>query len=334
MITVEMIKEEGNRAFANKEYKKAAKIYRDALNFTPDNPILYANRAQCFLYLKDWKRALEDTQQGLSFSPELNTRIKLLLRRAIAQRKTEDLPGATESLKELLLLDPNNVSATNELTYIQGLTPTNKKPKFAANVSKANGPIKIAVEEADTLPEEFKKYLQVSGSPQKEALPKAAPEQPFDKLNEAIDDLFKLKKSTIQPKLPTPPVASPSTDFSDRPSMHFLSHLVSLPPAKKVRAYTYVVNLETEYYKDLFAEGGIEWEFLNFFFEAAAYISSHEPTSHWDIKVLNHLKTFTLLRRYDLSFQFCMENNIQTLATNTTNLDDATRLEYKNILGV
>lgn len=332
MITVEIIKQEGNRAFANKEYRKAAKIYRDALNYAPENPVLYANRAQCFLYLGDWNRALEDTEQGLKFHPELKTRIKLLLRRAIAQRKTSNLTAATESLKELLLLDPENVSAINELTYIQELQPTNKKPKLTSHPPNDKEQIDIPVEEVDSLPEDLMKKLLVSKLP-KEAQPHSTP-APSAEVNEAISELFKLKQAGSPTMVPCTTVPSPGPSFSDRPSMKSLSQLTSIPQSKKTTAYKYVVDVDSAYYKDLFAQGGIEWEFLDFFFEAAAFISSNEPPTNWGLKVLNHLRTFTQLRKYDLSFQFCMESNIKTLSANTAGLEEALRSEYQAILGI
>ncbi|ODV58491.1 Tah1p ASCRUDRAFT_39122, partial [Ascoidea rubescens DSM 1968] len=61
------LKKEGNKAFSNKEYKKAAKLYRDAIRTNPQNPVLYSNRAMCFIKLEDWKRVISDCEKGLLF---------------------------------------------------------------------------------------------------------------------------------------------------------------------------------------------------------------------------------------------------------------------------
>ena len=66
MASAEELKDQGNKAFALKEYKKAAKIYRDAIQIDTYNPILYSNRAQCFLHLQDYDRAYKDCVSGIN----------------------------------------------------------------------------------------------------------------------------------------------------------------------------------------------------------------------------------------------------------------------------
>ncbi|OBA21714.1 hypothetical protein METBIDRAFT_26517, partial [Metschnikowia bicuspidata var. bicuspidata NRRL YB-4993] len=65
MPTFDEFKTEGNRAFAAGEYKRAAKIYRDAISQHGNHAVLYSNRAQCFLNLKNWDRAYKDAEAGL-----------------------------------------------------------------------------------------------------------------------------------------------------------------------------------------------------------------------------------------------------------------------------
>ncbi|ODQ82472.1 hypothetical protein BABINDRAFT_30926, partial [Babjeviella inositovora NRRL Y-12698] len=61
----DQLKELGRQAFVKQEYKKAAKIYRDAIKIDPTSPVLYSNRAMCFVKMEDWQRALDDCKKGL-----------------------------------------------------------------------------------------------------------------------------------------------------------------------------------------------------------------------------------------------------------------------------
>ena len=66
MASAEELKDQGNKAFTLKEYKKAAKIYRCYTNRHIQS-ILYSNRAQCFLHLQDYDRAYKDCVSGINW---------------------------------------------------------------------------------------------------------------------------------------------------------------------------------------------------------------------------------------------------------------------------
>lgn len=78
------LKLKGNEAFGKNEFKKAAKYYRDAIKLDSSNPVLYSNRAICFIKLQDFERALRDCELGLELSNDSKTTQKLEYRKRMA----------------------------------------------------------------------------------------------------------------------------------------------------------------------------------------------------------------------------------------------------------
>ncbi|XP_028902372.1 E3 ubiquitin-protein ligase TTC3 isoform X1 [Ornithorhynchus anatinus] len=60
----EMMKERGNEEFSQKKYDLAILFYTRAINFCPENHLLYSNRALCFLRIGQYKRALADGKRA------------------------------------------------------------------------------------------------------------------------------------------------------------------------------------------------------------------------------------------------------------------------------
>merc|ERR1712137_285120 len=58
--TANMLKDEGNERMKRGEFASAVEYYSDALLLTPDNAVLYGNRAQAYLNLERYEQALED----------------------------------------------------------------------------------------------------------------------------------------------------------------------------------------------------------------------------------------------------------------------------------
>lgn len=321
MPTADELKAQGNKAFANKEFKKAAKIYRDAIKVDSTNPVLYSNRALCFIKEQDWDRALRDCKDGLSLSPNLSTKVKLMYRQGIVHKNLNDIPHAIECFNQAVKIDPQNIAAIDELKAIQN--SPNKKPKLRSNSS-----IAIPIRDVNSLPEEFLSLLNAKPKSPGELVPP----KPTKRLDDEINELFGNKPSTNTSEKPNPNLVN-YTSFSDRPSMQILSMLSTLPENQKIGAYKYIATLTPEYYNDVFGSTGIDSEFLVFFIEAAAYISSHKAINDWEITVYDLISTFSKLRKYQLSLLFCSKDYINEIINNVNGLGDKMLLEnYKSLL--
>mmetsp|Transcript_5015 Transcript_5015/g.5555 ORF Transcript_5015/g.5555 Transcript_5015/m.5555 type:complete len:325 (+) Transcript_5015:96-1070(+) len=322
MPTADEVKAQGNKAFANKEFKKAAKIYRDAIKLDSTNPVLYSNRALCFIKEQDWDRALRDCKDGLLLKPNINTKVKLVYRQGIVHKNLGDILNAVKCFNEVVTLDPQNTAAINELKAIEN--SPNKKVKL-----QQSSHISIPINEVDNLPEEFLVLLNAKTERRDELIsPK-----PTKRLNDEINELFGHKQITSNKSEKPNPSLTNSSSFSDRPTMQVLSMLSTLPENQKIGAYKYITTLAPEYYKDVFESTGIDSEFLVFFIEAAAYISTHKTISNWEEKVFGLISTFSKLRRYQLSLLFCHKNHIEEIINNVNELGDNALLEnYKALL--
>lgn len=146
----ETLKQKGNEAFAKNEVKKAAKIYRDAIKLNPKNPVLYSNRAICFIKLKDFERALKDCDSGLDLSQDLKTTIKLHYRRYLSLSGLGNLKEARLALEKAKVLDPSNKLITDELKKIsnEGIA----SPKTVLNPDNLRS---IDIIRVDEIPNEF-----------------------------------------------------------------------------------------------------------------------------------------------------------------------------------
>ena len=63
------MKDQGNKAFAGKDYDKAIDLFSQAIAIDPQNHVLYSNRSAAKAGKKQWEGALDDAEQVcLSFS--------------------------------------------------------------------------------------------------------------------------------------------------------------------------------------------------------------------------------------------------------------------------
>lgn len=56
------MKDQGNKAFAAKDYDKAISLFTDAIKLDPSNHVLYSNRSAANAGKKAWGAALEDAE--------------------------------------------------------------------------------------------------------------------------------------------------------------------------------------------------------------------------------------------------------------------------------
>ena len=63
------LKDQGNKAFAAKDYDKAIQLFSEAIKLDPSNHVLYSNRSAAHAGKKEWDAALEDAE-AVSFIGE------------------------------------------------------------------------------------------------------------------------------------------------------------------------------------------------------------------------------------------------------------------------
>ncbi|KAL6215421.1 hypothetical protein ACLB2K_014851 [Fragaria x ananassa] len=104
-MLVDLIKQEANHLFCKGEIEEAVVKYSEALALCPvrlrkERMVLYSNRAQCELLLKDPDSAIRDTTRALCLSRPANSHVKSLWRRSQAY----DMKGLTrESLMDSVM---------------------------------------------------------------------------------------------------------------------------------------------------------------------------------------------------------------------------------------
>ncbi|KAG2357616.1 hypothetical protein BDR07DRAFT_359140 [Suillus spraguei] len=63
MSDVNALKDQGNKAFAAKDYDKAIELFTAAIAIDPSNHVLFSNRSAAKAGKKEWATALEDAEQ-------------------------------------------------------------------------------------------------------------------------------------------------------------------------------------------------------------------------------------------------------------------------------
>ncbi|MBA0636329.1 hypothetical protein Godav_005309 [Gossypium davidsonii] len=112
-VLVNLIKQQANHVFWLGDVEEAIKMYNEALDTCPlklrkERMVLYSNRAQCYLLLRDPDAAIRDSTRALCLSNPTNAHGKSLWRRSQAY----DMKGlAKESLMDCIMFI-NSVTTT------------------------------------------------------------------------------------------------------------------------------------------------------------------------------------------------------------------------------
>ncbi|CAN3373992.1 hypothetical protein DIURU_001372 [Diutina rugosa] len=266
------LKEDGNHAYAAGEYVRAAKLYRDALAADPNNAVLYSNRCQCFLKLKDYNRAYKDAVAGINLIGDHDDKLaaKLYFRKGMALKGLGDVAKARYCFNKVLNYDATNTDAKTQMAQLGA---------------------SVEVEAVTQLPQEF--ASMVTNEPTK-AKP-VTPEPVVSKSAQAeIDALFPSSKSSKKETQQPPKPSSTQTDSPQLNPLQLLTQLRRLSPEEKSRAYRYVVSL-TPTDLDMF-KSGVDSNFLEFYLEAIANTTDIDPQL-----VAQCLATLSKFPRYSLS---------------------------------
>ncbi|CAH2350675.1 hypothetical protein CLIB1423_02S02564 [[Candida] railenensis] len=284
------LKKLGNEAFAKQEYKKAAKIYRDALKLD-FNSVLLSNRAMCFIKLEDWERAIRDCKEGLSNSPppERNLEIKLWYRLGVAYKGMGQLQHSKSALEHSLLLDPENTPAKSALEEVSVLL-------------SIRSPVTVPVESVEELPEQYRKLIS-----KKPSKTQNLADKPSEQAEREINELFPSRPSS------KPVKHKEATEFHKHSSMHFLP-LVNdqLTEPQRLKVYKAIIDIPPTDYEEAFEIGGVDTDFLPTFFKAIRVIITDKTIvfSEYEQKIYNLIKTFYEIPRFQIALSFCDKNDI------------------------
>lgn len=112
-------KDRGNAYFKEGKYEAAVECYSRGMEADRLNVLLPANRAMAFLKLERFKEAEGDCSTAILLD---NTYSKAFARRATARVALGKLQEAKRDFEEVLILEPGNKQALNELQKIQDVS--------------------------------------------------------------------------------------------------------------------------------------------------------------------------------------------------------------------
>lgn len=114
----------GNEAIMKGDASSAMKFYSRLLIINPHSQTGYANRAQAYLLLKEYRLAILDSTDALRLDP-MHT--KSWMRRAAARDKLGFHEAALNDLRAALLIEPNNRAVIIELRKVEETVRNCKK---------------------------------------------------------------------------------------------------------------------------------------------------------------------------------------------------------------
>ncbi|KAK6431261.1 Hsp90 cochaperone [Oleoguttula sp. CCFEE 5521] len=112
----DVLKAEGNKLFAAKDFTGAVEKFTQAIEQDPTNHVLYSNRSGAYASLKQYEKAAEDGTKCTELKPDWS---KGWGRKGTALHGTGDLVGATDAFEEAVKLDPANASAKSGLEAVK-----------------------------------------------------------------------------------------------------------------------------------------------------------------------------------------------------------------------
>ena len=104
------LKEEGNQAYKNKDYRRAIQLYSQAINVNPQDPNFYSNRALCYFNLEDYFKCVNDCDHAIQLNASFTKAYK---KKASALAHILKFEDAVRTLKTALANDKANQSLKN-----------------------------------------------------------------------------------------------------------------------------------------------------------------------------------------------------------------------------
>ncbi|KAG1684796.1 hypothetical protein DVH05_009403 [Phytophthora capsici] len=111
----EEMKAQGNAALSAQDYEGAAKLYREALQLSPDGPsshIYHSNLAAALTYLGKYTEVIDHCEQSIALKPSY---VKAYSRMGSAQVQLKDFDGAIDTFRRGLEVDSTNAACRDGL---------------------------------------------------------------------------------------------------------------------------------------------------------------------------------------------------------------------------
>ncbi|KAL4168729.1 hypothetical protein KRP22_012125 [Phytophthora ramorum] len=111
----EEVKAQGNAALSRQDYEGAAKLYREALQLSPEGPsshIYHSNLAAALMYLGKYTDVIDHCEQSIVLKPAY---VKAYSRLGSAQLQLQDFDGAIDSFRRGLEVDSSNAACRDGL---------------------------------------------------------------------------------------------------------------------------------------------------------------------------------------------------------------------------
>ncbi|XP_023178826.1 tetratricopeptide repeat protein 12 isoform X3 [Drosophila hydei] len=98
----------GNSAYRKAQFSTAIELYNHGLDYVNDTPVLYLNRACCYIRLRDFKRAIIDCDYILhKFDPK---HIRAWLYRALSFKRLHVENSFNECISEVKRLNSRDIA--------------------------------------------------------------------------------------------------------------------------------------------------------------------------------------------------------------------------------
>ncbi|AGO11265.1 AaceriACR005Wp [[Ashbya] aceris (nom. inval.)] len=110
----EVLKLEGNRAMASKDYDTAIEKYTAAIEVLPTDAVYYANRAAAYSSLQQYEKAVEDAKKATEVDPSYSKGFSRLGYAKYALGKHEE---ALEAYKKVLDIEGDNATEAMRRDY-------------------------------------------------------------------------------------------------------------------------------------------------------------------------------------------------------------------------
>ncbi len=102
----------GNECMHSKDYKDAINCYTKSLEYFPNDPAAYSNRAMAYLRLKEYARTIDDANTCLKLKSDY---LKAYHRRGKAYLALNKVELAIRDFQYILEKEPHNKEAMQEL---------------------------------------------------------------------------------------------------------------------------------------------------------------------------------------------------------------------------
>lgn len=125
----DIIKEQGNKHWANKEYEKGRHCFSKAISLYGNDPIYYYNRSLCNFYLKDYDACMQDCDRAIELD---KTYFRPYYQRMRVRELRADYLGAINDCQTYLKLVKNEkqrLTAEKDLERLQVTLKNEQQPK-------------------------------------------------------------------------------------------------------------------------------------------------------------------------------------------------------------